>query len=117
MTSQPGPNTNIVVNGSTIFFAECEMRYIMGCIQLLLTEGHAAMQCRPAVHHAYNVRIDRGNAQMAWGTSGVSSWYKNSARHVTQNWPFTLLEFWTQTRAPDPDDYTFLDARVPAGAS
>ncbi len=108
-----GPNTNIVVNGSTIFFAECEMRYVMGCIQLLLSRDGAAMDVRPEVHDAYNERIDRGNELMAWGTPGVTSWYKNAQGHVTQNWPFTLLEFWTQTQAPDPEDYEFLEARVP----
>jgi 4-hydroxyacetophenone monooxygenase len=110
-----GPNTNIVVNGSTIFFAECEMRYIMGCLRLLLDGGHAAMDCKVDVHDEYNRRIDEGNAAMAWGTPNVSSWYKNASGHVTQNWPFTLLEFWTQTRAPDPDDYEFLEVRVLAG--
>jgi 4-hydroxyacetophenone monooxygenase len=73
----------------------------------------AAMDVRPEVHDRYNDRIDRGNALMAWGTEGVTSWYKNAEGHVTQNWPFTLLEFWTQTRAPDPDDYEFIEARVP----
>lgn len=110
-----GPNTNIVVNGSTIFFAECEMRYVMGCIQMLLSQGKAAMDVRREVHDAYNVWIDRGNALKAWGTSGVTSWYKNPDGHVTQNWPFTLLEFWTQTREPDPGDYEFIEARVPVG--
>ena len=110
-----GPNTNIVVNGSTIFFAECEMRYVMGCLRLLLDGDRPAMECKVAVHDAYNRRIDEGNAAMAWGTPDVSSWYKNSAGHVTQNWPFSLLEFWSQTLEPDPDDYEFLEARVPAG--
>lgn len=110
-----GPNTNIVVNGSTIFFAECEMRYVMGCIRLLLAGGKAAMDVRREVHDAYNEKVDRGNALMAWGTPAVTSWYKNAAGHVTQNWPFTLLEFWTQTREPDPRDYEFIGARVPVG--
>ena len=30
-----GPNTNIVVNGTIIFFSECEVRYILGCLKLL----------------------------------------------------------------------------------
>ncbi len=103
-----GPNTNIVVNGSTIFFAECEMRYVMGCIRLLLEGGPtASMDVLSEVHDAYNERIDRGNALMAWGTSGVTSWYKNESGHVTQNWPFTLLDYWKQTHAPDPADYRF----------
>ena len=102
-----GPNTNIVVNGSIIFFSECEMRYIMGCIALLLERGRAAMDCKRDVHDAYNERIDQGNCDMAWGQSGVNTWYKNDSGRITQNWPFTLLEFWEQTREPDPADYEF----------
>jgi 4-hydroxyacetophenone monooxygenase len=102
-----GPNTNIVVNGSIIFFSECEVRYIMGCLKLLLEKGHAAMDCRREVHDAYNAKIDRSNAQMAWGTPKVSSWYKNAKGRVTQNWPLSLLEFWSLTKNPNPSDYTF----------
>jgi 4-hydroxyacetophenone monooxygenase len=104
-----GPNTNIVVNGSIIFFSECEMRYILGCIKLLLQNGHAALDCRRDVHDAYNREIDAGNEEMAWGAPGVSSWYKNEHGRVTQNWPFTLLEFWDRTRAPNEADYDFID--------
>ena len=102
-----GPNTNIVVNGSIIFFSECEVRYIMGCLKLLIADGKAAMNCRQDVHDAYNQKIDAGNLDMAWGSDNVSSWYKNENGRVTQNWPFTLLEFWHQTRAPERDDYEF----------
>ena len=102
-----GPNTNIVVNGSIIFFSECEVRYILGCIALLLDRGHAAMDCKRDVHDAYNRRIDEGNSQMAWGLSSVNTWYKNENGRITQNWPFTLREFWEQTRAPEPADYSF----------
>ncbi len=30
---------------------------------------------------------------------------RNSKGRVTQNWPFTLLEYWTRTRTPDPADF------------
>ena len=40
--------------------------------------------------------------------SKVSAWYKNERGQVTQNWPFNLIEYWQQTRKPNPDDYTFL---------
>jgi 4-hydroxyacetophenone monooxygenase len=46
---------------------------------------------------------------MAWGWSDVNSWYKNEHGHVAQNWPFTLLEYWQRTLAPDPDDYELID--------
>jgi len=104
-----GPNTNIVVNGSIVFFSECEVRYVLGCMQLLLERGHAALDCKSDVHDVYNRKIDAGNLKMAWGAANVPTWYKNDKGRVTQNWPFTLVEYWNQTRAPDPSDYTFLD--------
>jgi 4-hydroxyacetophenone monooxygenase len=100
-----GPNTNIVVNGSIIYFSECEVHYTTESIRLLLETGRRAMDCRPEVHDAYNVHVDAGNLQMAWGVSTVNSWYKNDTGRVAQNWPFSLLEYWQQTRRPDPTDY------------
>jgi len=100
-----GPNTNIVVNGSIIFFSECEMRYILGCFALMMKEGKSTMECRQDVHDAYNELIDEGNLNMAWGAPNVRSWYKNKHGRVTQNWPFTMREFWQRTRFPNPDDY------------
>jgi 4-hydroxyacetophenone monooxygenase len=103
-----GPNTNIVVNGSIIYFSECEVNYLMACVRTLLEGKHRAMDCKPEVHDAYNVRVDEGNRQMAWGVSKVNSWYKNDKGRVTQNWPFGMLEFWQQTRQANPADYVFL---------
>ena len=102
-----GPNTNIVVNGSIIFFSECEMRYILGCLKLLVEGDESAMAPRVDVHDAYNEKIDAGNALMAWGTPGVDSWYKNDKGRVTQNWPGTLLEYWTLTKAPVKEEFEF----------
>jgi 4-hydroxyacetophenone monooxygenase len=103
-----GPNTNLVVNGSIIFFSECEVQYVMGCIRLLLDDDHRALDVWPEVHDAYNDRIDSANLQRTWGVSTVNSWYKNEKGRVTQNWPFNLVEYWQQTRKPNPADYVFL---------
>jgi 4-hydroxyacetophenone monooxygenase len=103
-----GPNTNIVVNGSIIYFSECEVNYLLGCLRLLLEGGHGALDCRESVHDAYNQRIDEANQQMAWGAATVNSWYKNARGRVSQNWPSTLIEYYDQTRAPDPADYELL---------
>ena len=103
-----GPNTNLVANGSIIFFSECAVSYVVGCVRLLLDRKQRALDCLPAVSDEYNARVDAGNAAMAWGASTVNSWYKNSHGRVTQNWPFSLLEFWERTRAPDPTEYELL---------
>lgn len=100
-----GPNTNIVINGSIIYFSECGVRYIMGCLELLLRSGKAAMEVRKDVHDEFNERVDEENRRMAWGWSDVRSWYKNASGRISQNWPFTLLEYWQQTLRPNPDHY------------
>lgn len=103
-----GPNTNIVINGSIIYFSECEVHYVLECLRLLLERGAAALDVKPAVHDAYNEEIDAENLRMAWGASDVRSWYKNAKGRVSQNWPFSLLEYWRRTRQTDTDDYELL---------
>ena len=102
-----GPNTNIVVNGSIIFFSECEMLYVMNCIHHLLSTSSKAMECKQGPFETYNEQIDYDNERMAWGASNVNAWYKNSKGRVTQNWPGTLVEFWQQSKEMNPEDYIF----------
>ena len=100
-----GPNTNIVINGSIIYFSECEVHYITRCIRHLLENDLTSMDVKQEVHDSYNERIDEGNRRMAWGLSDVNSWYKNASGRTAQNWPFSLLEYWEQTREINPTDY------------
>ena len=108
LLSHVRPNTNIVVNGSIIYFSECEARYVLGCLRMLIEDRHKAMDCKQEVHDAYNERIDKGNLQRVWGVATVNSWYKNEKGRVSQNWPFNLIEYWQQTKEPNPADYVFL---------
>ena len=100
-----GPNTNIVVNGSIVFFSECSVNYIIGCLKLLVQGDAKTLTPRRDVHDAYNARVDAANAQMSWGLPGVSSWYKSASGRVSQNWPFALVDYWTATRAPERADF------------
>jgi 4-hydroxyacetophenone monooxygenase len=100
-----GPNTNLVANGSIIYFSECSVQYVLSAIRFLLEHDVAAIDCKPEVHAAWNVRVDEENGRMAWGAASVNTWYRNAKGRIAQNWPFTLLEFWQRTRAVDLDDY------------
>lgn len=108
-----GPNTNIVVNGSIIFFSECSVRYIVGCLKLLAETGARSIDVKAAVHDDFNRRVDEANAGWAWGSPSVSSWYKNSFGRVSQNWPFGLIDYWRATLAPTPDDFVLERAAEP----
>jgi 4-hydroxyacetophenone monooxygenase len=102
-----GPNTNIVINGSIIYFSECAASYVLDCLRLLLERGATTMACRPEVHDAYNARIDEGNRLMVWGAANVNSWYRNEKGRISQNWPFSLLDYWNATREANPEDFVF----------
>lgn len=108
-----GPNTNIVVNGSIIFFSECAVRYIVGCLKLLAETGADAMEPKQSVYDDYNRKVDAANAGWAWGSPNVSSWYKNQFGRVSQNWPYGLIDYWRATLAPNPDDFVLERAAEP----
>ncbi len=110
-----GPNTNIVVNGSIIFFSECSVRYILGCLKLMAESGSRTMEVRREIHDAFNAKVDAANALMAWGAPQVTSWYKNATGRVSQNWPFPLVDYWNATVAPNPADFV-LEATAEAEA-
>jgi 4-hydroxyacetophenone monooxygenase len=103
-----GPNTNIVINGSIIYFSEREVGYLVDCIRQLLEGGHRALDVRADVHDEFNVLVDEANRNMVWGATTVNSWYKNDSGRVAQNWPFTLLDYWNRTRTADLSDYELL---------
>ena len=100
-----GPNTNIVVNGSIVFFSECSVRYIMGCLKLLIEDGVTSLKPRADITAAFNEKVDAENARMAWAAPDVNSWYKNAKGRVAQNWPFALVDYWNATRVPERADF------------
>ncbi len=102
-----GPNTNIVVNASIIFFSECSVRYVLGCLRLMAETGAPSLEVKQSVHDAFNVKVDAENLRMAWGAPQSTSWYKNETGRVSQNWPFSLLDYWKGTLAPNPTDFVF----------
>jgi 4-hydroxyacetophenone monooxygenase len=100
-----GPNTNIVINGSIVYFSECGVRYVLNLLELMRAGGATSIEVRRDVHDRFNDACDAENRAMAWGWSPVNSWYKNDLGRVSQNWPFTLLEYWQRTKQADPADF------------
>ncbi len=102
-----GPNTNLVAQGSIIFFSECAVNYIVRCLDMLRSTGAATMEVKRDVHDAFNEWVDAENRRMAWGMEGVTNWYKSESGRVSQNWPFPLLDYWKLTRQPKRSDFIF----------
>jgi 4-hydroxyacetophenone monooxygenase len=103
-----GPNTNLVVHGgSVILFSELSAKYILNAVLALLETGQRSLDVTEEAFETYNARVDETNARRAWGYSSVNSWYKNKVGRVTQNYPFTISEYWQRTSRFDKDNYRF----------
>jgi 4-hydroxyacetophenone monooxygenase len=100
-----GPNTNLAVHGNLVFFFEREVSYILEAIRLILEKDVCAIDVREDVYEQYTREVNDANEKTAWGWSGVSTWYRNARGRSTQNWPYTVTEFWKRTSSVDEDDY------------
>ena len=101
-----GPGTNLASGGSLIFHSECEVRYIMGCIDLLIEADKRSMEPRQDRYDQWYERCQAELATMVWSQPTIKhSYYKNDDGLVHSLSPWRLVDFWAWTRTPDPDDF------------
>lgn len=103
-----GPGTNLASGGSLIFHSECQMRYITQCLELLIEGGHTAMEPTESTTADWTERTQAEMRKMVWSQPSIKhSFYKNSHGEVYGLSPWRLVDYWTWTREPNPDDFVF----------
>ncbi len=101
-----GPGTNLAHGGSLIFHSECQMRYITGCLDVLMSSGQQAMEPRQDVHDEYYERVQRELSTLVWAQPSIKhSHFKNPEGKIHSLSPWPLVDYWTWTRQPDLTDY------------
>jgi hypothetical protein len=55
----------------------------------------------------FNEELQRDMQKTVWA-GGCSSWYKNEAGKVTNNWSSFTLKYWWQMRHLDLDEYSLV---------
>lgn len=101
-----GPGTNLASGGSIIFATECEVRYVMSCLDAVLDGGHRTIE---PTHEAYDSWYDRTQAEMrtmVWASPHIEhNYYANDAGEVHGLNPWRLVDWWAWTRQPDLDEH------------
>ena len=100
-----GPGTNLAFGGSLVFNGECQIRYTMDCIKLLLQSGATALECTEQAHADYQRRFREQHAQLIWEHPKVHSYYQNQEGKVTLLWPWKIIDMWRWTKEVEPNDY------------
>ncbi|MGI9161419.1 MAG: NAD(P)-binding domain-containing protein [Mycobacterium sp.] len=98
-----GPGTNLASGGSLIFHSECQMRYIMSALDMLIASGRAALEPRPEACDDWYERSQAEMKTMVWSQPSIThSFYKNADGVVNSLSPWRLVDYWAWTRAVDP---------------
>lgn len=103
-----GPGTNLAHGGSIIFNAECQVRYVMGCLGMLAAAGPgAALEVTAAAHDDYDARLQEEMGHMIWSHPSIeNSWYRNEHGRIRILSPWRMVDYWAWTRRPDPAHFT-----------
>lgn len=103
-----GPGTNAVNGTSIIYNSECQMRYILACIDTILAAGAGSAVPRSEVCADYNRRSRQQLTTMVYTHPAVSSsYYKNAAGDVPTLFAWRIVDYWKWTHRANPDDYVF----------
>lgn len=111
-----GPNTN-GAGGSYLSFAESQIDYIVTLVRLLASGEAGAIEPRAEVFEDYNRRVDNEHARMVWTHPGMSTYYRNSGGRVVVNRPWSVVDYWHMTAAPDLDEYVLEPVRGATGVA
>ncbi len=101
-----GPGTNLAHGGSLFFHSECQVRYIMECLEMLLETEKRSIECTSLAHDEYNDRLQAELETMIWSHPSIrNSWYRNNSGRIYILSPWRLVDYWAWTRQPDADAF------------
>ena len=101
-----GPGTNLASGGSIIFASECEVSYVMACLDALLAGGHSSMAPRREVYDDYYDRTQAEMRTMVWASPHIEhNYYANGDGEVHGLNPWRLVDYWDWTRHVDLAEY------------
>ncbi|MDO8289653.1 MAG: NAD(P)/FAD-dependent oxidoreductase [Parvibaculum sp.] len=101
-----GPNTNLGHN-SIIFMLECQINYILDAVSTLQNPKVRWLDVRKVAETEFNKELQADMQRTVWA-GGCSSWYKNEAGKVTNNWSSFTAKYWWQMRHLDLDEYALV---------
>lgn len=101
-----GPNTGLGHN-SIIFMIECQVRYILECMEKIQEHEADYIDCKPEALEAFDREVQNNLEGTVW-TSGCQSWYQQADGRNVALWPFSTWRYWLRTRKVKDEDYNFV---------
>lgn len=106
-----GPNTNLGHN-SIIYMVECQVDYIIQCMNIAQTKRARAIEVREDVADNFRDMVQRRLKKTVWNAN-CTSWYKTGDGIMVNNWCGPTLEYRWRTRHPKVAHLIFEPATRP----
>ena len=101
----PGPNGTPGHGGSGIFFAECQIGYIVECLRAMFEHNWSRMEVRGEAVRTFVDDVSAELENYVWSRPGISNWFRGTRDRVTALVPKRLVDLWQESKAPRIDDY------------
>lgn len=98
-----GPNTNLGHN-SILFMVEQQVSYVMDLITSMVRDGIRSAEVSERAMQGFDAEIVDATKRTVWDEE-CSSWYKNSAGRITNNWPDYTVVYRRRMRRVEADDW------------
>lgn len=100
-----GPNSAPNHAAGQNLISETQINFMIECLDLIVAQGASAIEPTEAAYHAWNEKIEDRMKDMIWTHPKANSYYNNSKGRVYLSFPFRLVDYWTWTRKPDPENF------------
>ncbi len=100
-----GPNTNLGHN-SILFMIEQQVDCVRSVIAEMMERDAAAAEVDEAAMRRFREEMADALGDTVW-SEDCSSWYKNAAGRITNNWPDYSINYRRRLRHRRPEDIRF----------
>jgi 4-hydroxyacetophenone monooxygenase len=92
-----GPNTNVVVNGSNTFMAECQAEFIVNRLISVADNSSRGISVHESAMNLWEQYVSSKNMEFNWSQTETPSWYVNRFGKSFTNFPGNSLDYWNLT--------------------
>lgn len=103
-----GPNSAPNHAAGQNLLSECQINFIIECLDRVVTEGGNAIEPTQAVFESWNRQIEARMQDMIWTHPKAFSYYNNSKGRNFMSWPYRLVDYFNVSRKPEQDAFRVL---------
>lgn len=103
-----GPNSAPNHAAGQNLISECQVNYAIECLDWINAQDKDALQPTVKAYDDWQDKVETQMAKMIWSHPRAYSYYNNSNKRNYLSWPWRLVDFWNECRAPRKEDFELL---------